>query len=214
MQRLHALLFQKTFSLHFDEIQSGKLKLLSLSFSLPISDHNKSLDKWIESSVHWHTSLEATNFTLDSNSIKFVVDGSFFAELSTLMSASWKCFSDDISLESRDFVPVKELQCQNVYKSELCSYLSIFKFVEVLQSHSERKKNFVLEIGTDCASVVKDLNYFSLMKSISTFLHQVFREIQLTVKYLHLPAQTFKIRSYRDDEVSCNELSFDDKSNV
>ena len=38
--------------------------------------------------------------------------------------------------------------------------------------------------------------------AISTFLDQVFREIQLIEKSLHLSLQPFKIKAHVDDEVS------------
>ena len=157
----------------FSESQSGKIKLLSQSFSPPISDHDTTLEEWVDSSVHWNKSIEATAFVLDSNSLKFVVDGTFFLEWSILLSDFWKCFSDDILLNYGYFASATEFQCINACLSELCGYLSIFKFVEWLQSHSERTKKYALEIGAHCASVVNRLSYFPTVTTSSTFLHQV-----------------------------------------
>ena len=63
-----------SFSMCFAKLQSGNLKLLSPSFSRPISDYYMSLEKWVESSVHMYTLIEATSFALDSNILKLVVD--------------------------------------------------------------------------------------------------------------------------------------------
>ena len=64
----------------FAEIQNDRLKLFSPNFSLPTSDRDMSLQEWVKSLVHWHTYVEAAAHALASNSLKFLVDGSFFPE--------------------------------------------------------------------------------------------------------------------------------------
>ena len=144
------------FSPCFSELQRGKLKLLSSCFSAHVPDHGISLEEQTEASVHLNTSIEDISFALDSNSLKLVVDGSFFPHRSVLISATWNCFRNQILLASGDFVFVIELQCKNAYSSELCCYFPMFKFVESLQSHSERNKH-MLEIDACCASVIDQL---------------------------------------------------------
>ena len=186
------------FSPLFSKSYSSKLKLLSSSFSPPIYDHVTSLEKWLDSWVHWNTLIEATDFTLDSKSIKLVVEGSFFPERSLTMSTSWKFFSNDVLLASGYFASTTELHWRNICSSEIFVCLSMFKFVECLQSHSKRTKKWALEIGTHYASVVNQLGCFPPVTPTSTFLHQVVREIWLIAKYLRLLVQPFKIKVHRD----------------
>ena len=80
---------ENLFSPCFVEIQKGKFKLFSKKISIPISDRDTSLEEWVESSAHWNPSVEAATHTLDSNSLKLLVEGSFFPECSVLMSAAW-----------------------------------------------------------------------------------------------------------------------------
>ena len=82
-------------------------------------------------------------------------------------------FSNYIVLASRYFVSATELQHKNACSSDLCGFLSMFKILECLKSHSERKKKCAIEIGTCYASVANRLSYFLPVTPTSAFMHQV-----------------------------------------
>ena len=72
----------------------------------------------------------------------------------------------------------------------------------------------MLEIGTDCASVINLLSYFYEVKSISTFLSQVVQEIKFVAEYLCTSVKLTKTKVHVDDKVHCDELSFEETVNV
>ena len=189
-----------------------KVKIQDLhSAEPPIQMH--SLDEHYSNSTHFYTPRHSFPHLMKNNTLCFVVDGSFYPERSTLVSAAWRCSLEEKLLVTGSFISSVALEYRHPYSAELCDCLSIIKFIDWIAS-KHKFSGLKVSIGTECQSVINRLIYTPTVTSFSTSMYQVLKEIRKITADLDIKLHVFNIKAHQDDVRNFSDLSFVERENV
>ena len=171
----------------FDLIPSGRCNLSSNIGKMTTS---QSLTTW---NLREETILEL----LKSNKCLAIVDGSFFPEHPSFISAHWKFACDKKIIGAGGFVAKVQPHLQSAYAAEVCGGLGIATSVQhILESfHCVDKIDF--SIGTDCQSAIHRFSSDQRVVSFDTALSYEIREFLRLKKIFKTPNYIQNCRSSR-----------------
>ena len=112
---------------------------------------------WFENNVKLTQGFNFLQKLLDSK-VTFVVDGLFFPEWSSLISAVWYASVDYKIVARGDFISLVAEEYRYLYEAELCGALSVIKRIDFVLSHFPHpSKAFDLRIRSNCQLVLHSL---------------------------------------------------------
>jgi hypothetical protein len=101
-----------------------------------------------------------------------MVDGLFFPERSSLISAIWYASVDNKIVARGDLISLVLEEYHYLYAAELCSALSVIVGIDsILSRYPYISTTFETEIGSDCQLVIYSLWNTSPVIMLNTDLH-------------------------------------------
>ena len=142
----------------------------------------------------------------------FVIDGSFFLEKSSFVSAHCK-FASNRSLHTEGhFLSTVVLEHRHTCSAELFRLFSLLIFADkVLSLYNVVVASRKIRIGTDFELAMHSVGIDRFAASLSNHLHQVVREIEKIKRKLDFDLELINIKAHQDEVRNAEDFTFEEQ---
>ena len=143
-----------------------------------------------------------------------LVDGSFFPDNSSLVSAHCIITNEERKLGCGDFASKLAVNYRNSFAAISRGVLAICKLIELATQRRTSDQIIRVKIVSDCAAVIKFLHCTRSTILNKATLLQVKREILLIKEQVNLKLTPVKVAAHRDELIPFKKLTFLEKFNT
>ena len=194
------------------EVQKDRCKVFEL---IPTQTHsprsNIGMQTTSQTLTNWNLQDATILELLKSNKCLAIVDGSFFPEHPTFISAHWKFICDKKIIGAGGFVAKAQLHLQSAHAAEACGGLGIASSIQHILDSFHYAEKIDIRISSNYQSAICKFSSTQKAASFDKALSYEIREfLSLKRKCIRLFA-TFKIAGHQDRVKQTKELAFDER---